>query len=273
MKIDKKGINLNATLLSGQCFRVKKEKDGSFTIILEDRVVNIKEENEYLIVTSNKEENLKEVIEKYLDLNRDYSEFNRVLSSKSEYLKKVVDYSKGYKILNQPILEMLISYTISQNNSVNNISLSIEKICKKFGKKVVFNELEYYLFPTINELSNVTKEDLRTCGVGFRDEYLINVINSLKENKNYFEILSNLNSEDALNELMKIKGIGLKVASCILLFAFNRLDVFPIDTWVKKHYETENVKVIKEKALKEFGGFSGLAIQYIFHYERNKNLL
>ena len=272
-KVQKNQINLKATLLSGQAFRIIEEFDNSFTIILKDRVVNIKDDNDYLIINSNNEDNIEEVINEYLDLDRDYDEINNYILNNNPELKDIISYSRGYKILNQPDFEMLISYIISQNNSVRNISSSIEKISKKYGKRVIFNNKEYYLFPTFEELKNATTKDLNECKVGFRSKYIINAIEELKKDSNYLDNLNNMSSEDAMNKLMEIKGIGMKVASCILLFGYGKLDTFPIDTWVKKFFNEENADKIKSLAFKKYGKYSGLVIQYMFHYSRNKNVL
>lgn len=272
-RIQKNDIKLRATLLSGQAFRIKEESDNSFTIIMDDRVVNIKEENEYLTLKSNNENNLEEKVIKYLDLTRDYNEINTKLLNKNPNIKSIIEYSKGYKILNQSDFEMLISYIISQNNSVRNISSSIEKLSKKYGKKVSFNNKEYYLFPTFDELKDATEESIKECKVGFRSKYILNAINELKKDKDYLNRLNCLSSEESLNKLMKIKGVGMKVASCILLFGYGRLDTFPIDTWVKKLFNEENPNIIKREAYEKYGEYSGLVIQYMFHYSRNKTVL
>ncbi len=272
-KILKNNINLKATLLSGQAFRIKEEIDGSFTVILSDRVVNIKEDNKYLVLNSNNEEHLEEKVIEYLDLNRDYNKINSEMLSKNPNIKDIIEYSKGYKILNQPNFEMLISYIISQNNSVRNISSCIEKISKKYGKKVIFNNNEYYLFPTFNELEDTNEEELKECKVGFRSRYIINALNEIKKDKNYLNNINKLSSEDAMNKLMEVKGIGMKVASCILLFGYGKLDTFPIDTWVKKIFNEDNQSIIKKEAREKYGEYSGLVIQYMFHYSRNKNVL
>lgn len=272
-KIQKNDINLKATLLSGQAFRIKEELDNSFTVILNDRVVNIKESNDYLLLTSNNEVNLEEKVIEYLDLNRDYNKINNLLIKKNPNLKEIIEYSKGYKILNQPNFEMLISYIISQNNSVRNISSSIEKISKKYGKRILFNNKEYYLFPTFDELKVASIEDLNECKVGFRSKYIINALNELKNDNNYLNHINELSSSEALNKLMKIKGIGMKVSSCILLFGYSRFDTFPIDTWVKKFFNEEKQERIKRLAYERYEEYSGLVIQYMFHYSRNKNVL
>lgn len=276
MRVLKKDFDLYSSILSGQCFRMIEEDDNSFTTILKDRVINIKEDNEYLIITSSNEENLEEIITNYFDLNTDYNSLIDKLSNKDKYMKQISKYCIGYKIFNQDKFEMLISYIISQNNSVKRISNSINKICIKCGKKITFNNKEYYLFPTFDELKTLTKESLRETGIGFRDSYIINALNHLENNPNFLNELDNKNTEECLKELTSIKGIGMKVASCILLFGYHRFDVYPIDTWVIKNIEnnyknvTPNQKKITEFTKNKFGNLSGLAIQYMFNYERNK---
>lgn len=273
MKI-KSDINLYDTLMSGQAFRINIEDDESFTIIISDRILNIKQENDYLIVNSNNEEDLELVTRYYLDLDRDYEVLNKELS-KNEILKRDINLCKGYKVLKQDKFEMYISYIISQNNNVKRIAGSINKISERYGKKVEYNNKEYYLFPTFEELKNITIEELRECGVGFRDSYIINALNKLKENPFFLEELDMLPTDEAIKELMKIKGIGLKVASCILMFGYSRFDTFPVDTWVKK-YVSENfeikddIKIISKFMKDNFKENSGLAVQYFYHINRNK---
>ena len=273
MKILKGNFNLKSTLLSGQCFRVSEENDGSFTIILEDRVVNVKDDDKYLEINSNNEDNLEKVIIDYFDLKRDYNKINHSLLNSDFSLKEVITYCEGYKILNQSNFEMIISYIISQNNTVKNISRCVEKLSELFGKKVFFNNKYYYLFPSFDELKNVSEGSLKKCSVGFRSKYIINALEEIKKESNYFDSINNLSTEESLEKLMKIKGIGMKVASCILMFAYGRMDAFPIDTWVKKFFNSNKENEIREIAYQKFGKYCGLAIQYMFHYSRNKDVL
>jgi len=276
MKIFANKMDLRSTLLSGQCFRITEEIDGSFTCILNDRVINIKQDSDYLEVTSNKIDNLLEVITHYFDLETDYDKYINELSNQDSYLKEISNKCSDYKILRQDKFEMFISYIISQNNNVKRISNSIEKLSKMAGEKIVWNEKEYHLFPAPSSLMKLSIEELRSTGVGFRDKYIISALEKIKEDNSFLDKIDTLNTEDALKELCSIKGIGLKVASCILLFGYYRLDVFPIDTWVIKNislnYPMVNPiqKEIEKFARNKFGKYSGLAIQYMFHYERNK---
>ena len=270
MKIEVKNLDVKSVLLSGACFRVHEEDDGSFTNVLKDRVVNIKQKGNILEIKSSNYDNLKEIIYDYFDLNRDYNKINKILISKNPDMKNMIDKCKNYKILNQDSFEMGISYIISQNNNVKRISKSIEEISRKYGKEVIFNNKKYYLFPRYEDLKNVSVSEFNTFKVGFRDKYIVNYLNNYENLKD----IDKLNTQDALNKLMEVKGIGLKVASCILLFGYKRLDVFPIDTWVKKymveHYNIkDNQKDISNFAKENFGEYSGLVIQYMFHSQRN----
>ena len=274
MKIKKNDIDLNSTLMNGQAFRITKELDNSYTCILTDRVVNIKEDNDFLIVNSNKEENLEMVVKHYLDYGRDYSLINEKLSTSDVFYGGV---PSGYKVLKQDKFEMYISYIISQNNNVKRISSTINKISEKYGEKVEFNNKTYYLFPKMSDMINLTKDNLKEFNLGFRDEYIYNALNVLKENPFYLEELDMLNTDVALKSLMKIKGIGLKVASCILMFGYSRFDTFPIDTWVKKYVSEklgikDDIKVISKYMKEIFNEYSGLAIQYMYHINRNRKL-
>ena len=271
IKIYNKDLNLDLTLLSGQCFRQIKNIDNSFDIILSDRVINIRRNNNYLIISSNNENNLETIVRNYFDLDTNYNKINKILISKDSSYENIIKLNKGFHILNQNKFEMYISYIISQNNNIKRISKIIENISIKYGKKIIFNNKEYYLFPKYEDLINITINDLNEFKLGFRDKYIINAINKLKENKDFLNNLDLLNTSKCLKELMKIKGIGMKVASCILLFSYHRLDVFPIDTWVK-HFMSDrkvDIKDIKTKMKNIYGDYSGLIIQYIYNYERN----
>lgn len=275
MKIKVSDINLYDTLFSGQCFRMGLESDGSYTIILSDRVVNIKEEKRYLEVDSNKLDDLELVIRKYFDLERDYDLLIKRLIDKNDLFLDNLDNIKGYKILSQDKFEMFITYIISQNNNVKRIMGSVDKLSKMYGKKVIFRDKEYYLFPTFEEMKDISLEELRSIGVGFRDTYIRNALDKLEEDGLFLEKIDMMETEEALKELTSIKGIGTKVASCILLFGYGRFDTFPIDTWVR-HFVSENfdvkdnIKDISKYMKDNFYEYSGLAIQYFYHIKRNK---
>ena len=273
MKLLVHDFNLKDTITCGQIFRFDCEDDGSFTVILSDRVVNLKMESDYLIVESNLNDNLEEVIRSYLDLDYNYSEINKKIVGMDINSKIIVDSCSGLKMINEPHFEVIISYILSANNGVPQIRNSLNSISRRFGKKVIFRNKEYYLFPTVDDLKGATIEDFRNCKAGFRDKYIYEIVQKIINNEFVIENINDMNSDDAIKYLMSNKGIGEKVASCILLFGFHRFDVFPIDTWVKKYmkdnYGIDNVREIRKIMLEKYHEYCGLFIQYIFHYNRN----
>ena len=271
-----KNLDLENTITCGQIFRFIKEEDNSFTIVVSDRVINIKYDKDTLYVESNKEDNLEEVIKDYLDLDRNYISIINNIKSMDNNLGEYLDSSIGLKIIKQNPLECIISYVISQNNSVRNIQNSLNLISEKYGEKVIFRNKEYYLFPKLDKLINITEEEFRQCKVGFRDKYLVGIIKSINNKELDINKIYEMNSVDAINYLMSFKGIGMKVASCILLFAYQKFDVYPVDTWVKKFmledYGIEGEANIRQFASETYKEYCGLAIQYMFNSKRNKDI-
>lgn len=271
----KNNFNLDSTVTCGQIFRYYKLEDNSYDIILKDRVINVYKKDDYIIASSNNEDDLEIVVRNYFDLDNDYENINKYLLEKDALLKDAIMFSCGLMMIRQDPFETLIEYIISANNGVPNITSALNNIAKKYGKKVLFNKKEYYLFPSYKDLKDATKEDFRECKVGFRDKYLESIVYKLNNNIISLDDFNKLDSNEAMDKLMENNGIGPKVASCILLFAYQRYDVFPVDTWVKKIMES-NYNIIGEKNIREFasktyGKYSALAIQYLFNYSRNKS--
>ncbi len=266
-------LDLNNTISCGQIFRYEKLEDDSYIVILKDRVVKLKYIDNKLYIDSNNMNNIENVIREYLDLDRDYISIIENIKECDDVLGKYLDKSIGLKMIKQDPIECIISYIISQNNSVRNIKNSLDLISYKFGDKVMFLDKEYYLFPSIDKLSKISLDEFRECKVGFRDRYLVDIISDIVENRLNVNYIFEMNSEDSLRYLMSFRGIGMKVASCILLFAYQKYDVYPIDTWVKKYMDTnygiKDEKKIKEFCKEKYGKYSGLAIQYMFNGMRN----
>lgn len=266
-------FNLHDTVTCGQIFRFKVLDDNSYTVILSDRVVNLKMDGNKLYIDSNNMDNIESVVRKYFDLDYDYNLINKEIISIDKNNSNVVNSCIGLKMINEPKLEVIISYILSANNGVPQIRNGLDNISRMFGKKVSFRGEEYYLFPTIDELKNASISDFRSCKTGFRDKYIYGIIQDIVSGNFDYNLIDNMNSDDALKYLMSYKGIGEKVASCILLFGYHRFDVFPIDTWVKKYmkdkYSLEKVSDIRKFMLDKYSNNCGLVIQYIFHYSRN----
>lgn len=270
----KKPFKLYDTVMCGQIFRFFPLNDGSFDVILKDRVINIYQKDNALYVSSNDETDLEKVVRNYFDLDNDYEKMDDFLIKNDVKLKDAINFSKGLTMIKQDPFETVMEYIISANNGVPQISAALNNIAEKYGKKVTFNNKEYYLFPTFNDLKDLSESDYRACKVGFRDKYLKQMVDKLNNDDVNLDEFYTLDTTDSLNKLMENNGIGPKVASCILLFAYQKYDVFPIDTWVKKimknDYKIEGEKKIREFAVKTYGKYSAIALQYLFNYSRNK---
>lgn len=268
-----KPFKLDDTITCGQIFRFFKQDDNSYDIILKDRVINVYMDEEYLCVSSNNENDLEKVVRLYFDLDNDYALMNNYLRKSDKKIIPAVDFSSGLMMIKQDPFETIMEYIISANNGVPQIANALNNIAKNYGKKIVFNDKEYFLFPQYKDLKDVSVEEFRNCKVGFRDKYLKLMIDKLNNNEINLDEFYDLDTKEALDKLMENVGIGPKVASCILLFAYQKYDVFPIDTWVKKvmknDYGIEGEKNIRGFATKTYGKYSGIAIQYLFNYGRN----
>lgn len=259
----------------GQCFRWKKEDDGSYTGVVKNGVINIKKcKNKFIIESSL--DNV-EYIKEYLDLNTDYTKIKKILSKEDLNMQVAMNYGFGIRILNQDSWEMLISFIISAANNIPRISKTIENISKTYGKKVEFNGGEYYLFPTPDELAKATIEDLRNLNLGFRDKYVYGATQLVLNGEIDLNLIATLPYKQAKKELVKIPGVGEKVADCILLFSMKKREAFPVDTWIKKvmselYIDSRNIRKISEYAENKFGQYAGIAQQYLFYWKRTPKL-
>ena len=264
----------------GQCFRWDKEDDGSYTGVFKGNVLNVKKEKDNVIFKGMCNGNIKEIVEEYFDLNRDYAKIKRELAKVDENMRISIEYGKGIRILNQDLWETIISFIISANNNIPRIKGIIEKLSKKYGDKIEWNGKQYYTFPSPEQLKDVTVEEYRKLGLGFRDVRLYETTKMVLNKKIDLDEIQNTSDTSVVREkLLELAGVGPKVADCILLFStLKRFDVFPIDVWVRRvmndlyiHNEDENKvskKQIEKIAEEKFGNLAGLAQQYLFYWRR-----
>ncbi len=279
LKIKVECFNLKYTLECGQCFRwerVSNEKD-TYIGVIYDRVLKVKQIGDTLYVKSSKNENLEEVVKNYFDLYKDYSALEKRIITVDNNVKKAVENTSGIRHLNQEFFETLISYIISANNNISRISRSVKEISKRYGTKVIFEGNEYYLFPRPEQLRNVSKDEYRACGVGFRDNYLFNTVKEILIGKIDFNKINDMTTEELRKQLLTFKGVGPKVADCILLFACSRQEVFPIDVWVERvmsvlYFKEAKGAMSKKEILKyadeKFGKDAGIIQQHLFYNMR-----
>lgn len=223
---------------------------------------------------------IEKTVEKYFDLDRNYEEIKQKLAKIDDNMKTSIQYGKGIRILNQDLWETIISFIISANNNIPRIKGIIERLSKNYGKEIDWNGKKYYTFPTAEEVKDVSVEDYRSLGLGFRDVRLYETTNMILGKKvDLDKMRKNPNTLEVRDELLSLSGVGPKVADCILLFSdLKRFEVFPIDVWVrrvmndlyiKNEDETKvSKKQIENIAQEKFGDLAGIAQQYLFYWRR-----
>ena len=256
-------FDAKSILECGQMFRFFKTETG-YKVITGKYIAEICEaDNEVIIKTKSPK-----VFVKFFDLETDYSKIKKSLE-KYPILKKAISFGKGIRIANGETEEVIFQFIISQNNNIKRIQKIVEKM-SLLGEKI---DKDYNAFPSAKVLANMPLEYFQGLGAGYRDKYLFETAKVLA-NTNLEEI-KKLSDQELYKWLTSLKGVGPKVASCIMLFGFNRKCSFPVDTWIEKvyrkyFYEGEKTRPQISAFLQEkFGVMSGIVQQYLFYYFRS----
>ncbi|MBE6063411.1 MAG: DNA-3-methyladenine glycosylase 2 family protein [Clostridium butyricum] len=288
-----KNFKLKQTFECGQCFRFYKISDINYIIVAFERVIEVKEDEDNIIIYNSNEQDVKNIWIKYFDLERDYTNIKQELA-KDKLLKKSVEFGPGIRILNQDPFEILISFIVSARNSIPSIMKTINKISAKWGRKIDYNGKTYYAFPTVEQIKNASLEEIQGTGASFRSKYIIDTIGNVykslstaesgteEEREKYkkydLEYIKSLNDDECHKALQEFKGVGAKVADCIMLFSMEKYSAFPVDVWVKRamiyFYGAEDASLNKIRifARNKFGKLSGFAQQYLFYYARENKI-
>lgn len=261
----------------GQCFRWRRQTDGSFTGVVRDKAANIAFNGGKLVISNSTFQDFKDTWFDYLDLGRDYSEIKSRLA-KDEIMRKAVEFGYGIRLLKQDLWEMVISFIISANNMIPRIMRSVDTLSRLFGRELMIGNDVFHTFPRAEELAGSSMEKLNICGAGFRCKYIVQTSKMVMEGAIKLSDLRGMDTGKAREELMKLPGVGPKVADCVLLFSGTKEDVFPTDVWVKRVMEelyfkrTASLKEIQELSSEHFGELTGVAQQYLFYYARENRI-
>lgn len=265
-------FNVEQIFECGQCFHFKKIDELDYVTVAYEKALRVKQENDTVFLYNTTLDEYNSIWKDYFDMDTDYGQIKAKLESTSEELKSAIQAKSGVRILHQEFAETLLSFIISQNKQIPHIKKIVEAISKEFGKLVgIINDEEYYSFPDLDTLSTITEEQFRSLKTGFRAPYLCDAIRYLKEwsKENNMQDLS---YDEAKAKLMQIKGVGDKVANCVLLFGLGFTSAFPVDVWIKRIMEQLYFKKdmpkdkIEEFAKEQFGEYGGYAQQYMFAF-------
>lgn len=257
---DVRDLDLEQTLDCGQSFRWEKQNDGSFSGVAFGKYVNISLDGTDMIIKNAAPEDEK-IWREYFDLELDYGKIRGDISKLHPVLEEAARYAPGIRILRQEPYEALCTFIISQNNNIKRIKGIVARLCKSFGDEI---DEGVYTFPTAERLAKLTPDDLAPLRAGFRNRYIIDSAKKVASGEVDLELCKTADYEAARAELMKITGVGVKVADCTLLFGMHRVEAFPVDVWMKRAME----KLFPGMTANDFGEYAGIAQQYIFHYSR-----
>src|SRR6056297_45056 len=263
----------------GQCFRWNREADGSYTGVAHGKVLNVLKDGDEIVFDNIEEGDFENIWSNYFDLNRKYSEIEKKLSELDETMENAVSFGHGMRILNQDPWETLISFIISANNGMARIKGIVEKLSENYGAELgEYGGKRRYSFPEAGRLASLSASDIRTCGAGYRDEYILRAARAVSKKSEWLDLVCQMDTTDAKKELVCLSGIGPKVSDCILLFSMKKMDTFPIDVWVRRTMEyfylhkKSSPEEISAFAEDYFGELKGFAQQYLFHYARQNNI-
>lgn len=261
----------------GQCFRWNRETDGSYTGVVRGKVANVSYIMGRLFLKNVTQEDFKRIWFDYFDLGRDYSRIKKAVSI-DPIMKEAVKFGNGIRILRQEPWEALISFILSSNNRIPRIMKIVSELSRLYGLELRLSDKTYYSFPEAQSLAVCSLEQIQECRAGYRCEYIHETAAAVASKRFELESLAGMEAEEARNELLRLKGVGTKVADCFLLYSGTRIDVFPTDVWVKRVMEElyfgreASFKEIQQFAAEKFGKYAGVAQQYLFYYAREHKI-
>lgn len=269
-------FNLEQTFDCGQCFRWDR-LDGGFIGVAYGHPLYITESGSNIVLHNTSMHDWDTVWRDYFDADRDYGKIKNTLSADS-VMKEAISFGGGIRILNQEPFECLISFIISASNNIPRIKKIINELCIAFGDKIEYMGKTFYSFPSPDRLAQLDLSDLSVIKAGFRDKYILNAAKSVNDGRIDPECLKNASAEYAKTELLKLSGVGNKVADCVLLFSLKKYSSFPIDVWIKRimeycYFDSEQSKeIIAQLAENKFGALGGFAQQYLFYWARENKI-
>ena len=260
-------MDLKQICYSGQCFRMNELKPNKYGLIAMGYYLEIEQNGEAFSFACSEQE-FDSIWVNYFDLKTDYERMIHCIKKEDSYLREAAKLGRGIRILRQDLWETIITFIVSQQNNIPRIRKCIQLICERYGQEKQTDEgKQYYDFPTPEALANATEEELKACNLGYRSRYIKKTAWSVMHNEICLSELYTMNHTDAKKELLKLYGVGNKVADCICLFALHHIGAFPIDTHIQQVLNREYPNGFDLEYYREY---AGILQQYMFHYEINK---
>jgi len=285
-------INVHSTINSGQYFLWEK-RNNSWYGIYEDSVLKITlpDNKNNLIYKYDSFPRIEDWQKYVFRLDDKYDEIIDEISRKDRIIENITREYFGLRIMRQKPIQCIISFLCSSNNNIPRIRLILRNLSRKFGKKIEWNDNIFYTFPTLKTLSMISQSELLNCGFGYRAEYVRRTVKSIVDQEVDMKFIRDSDYAKSKQEILKLAGVGEKIADCILLFAFDKMEAFPMDTWIIKLFQKKldhmilsgigfkiNDKItpsqyrfISKKIREHYGEYSGYAQQFLYYNIREEN--
>lgn len=273
---DAEDFDLTQTFECGQCFRWEKCGD-AYEGVAFGRALRIFRDKGNIVLCDTDFSDWESIWKNYFDLSRCYGDIKNTLATDS-VMKSATEFGGGIRILAQEPFECLISFIISASNNIPRIKKIIAALCENFGEKISYQGKCYFAFPTAERLASLSLSDLSVIKAGFRDKYILSAAKAVHSGELDLDFLKVSSPEYAKSELLKLPGVGNKVADCVSLFSLGKYSSFPVDVWIKRimeycFFDSEQSKdVISDYAAKKFGELGGFAQQYLFYWARENKI-
>ncbi|MGN0299265.1 MAG: DNA-3-methyladenine glycosylase family protein [Lachnospiraceae bacterium] len=252
----------------GQCFRARHFKNGMYRFITGQYVLYIQKLDETHYAVSCTQEEWDEFWTNYFDLKRNYRELRERTKEGHPFVQKAMEAGRGLRILHQNAWEMLITFIISQRKNMPAIAKSVDALAVNYGTAILTKYETVYAFPTPEELAQATEEGLKECSLGYRVPYVKSAAELVLSGALDLDKIAGEEDETLFEELLKVYGVGKKVANCIALFGYGRTARVPIDVWIARVIEEE---FEGKNLFEEYGQEAGIVQQYIFYYKTRRN--
>lgn len=272
-KLPLPNYNLESTLLGGQAFNFDFDRE-YFYGFTQDKVIKLKKENDNLFWQTYPEKDNLDFLNKYLRLDVNYEKILKKIQ-KDKYIKSAIKQYPNLRLLQQDFEQTLFSFILSTNNNIRSIRKLIRALNQKFGKRVNLNGKTIFLFPRAKVIANAKLEDLLECKLGYRAKFLKGAAKYLLET-NLGEKIKTMPEVKARESLTEIKGVGEKIADCVLVFSLGFDNVTPLDIWAKRvltRFYKINPKtkyeIMRDWIDNYFSGYGGWAGQFLYEYIRS----
>jgi len=253
----------------GQAFRFEKCPDGSYIGVAFSRVLKVRKIKGKLQLFNTTPEEYERLWREYFDLDRDYERIRRHFA-KDGVMRKAMTAGGGIRLLRQEPWETLVTFILSQCNNIPRIQKIIRALCEGFGEPISFEGRIYYTFPSPGRIAALSAQELASLRCGYRAAYIKEAAEKVASGELDLKKIADMDTQEARKALLSLKGVGDKVADCVLLFGFARLDAFPVDVWIGRVIGTLYDKNTFRKEV--FGQYCGIAQQYLFYYARETKL-